>query len=214
MVLCSCCPYPLPQVLRTMDSFVEDFKVQEAALCVLLQLSESAAGRGAIATDAAIPRVFTAMDTHVKNELVRGLCVLLGGACLCFAALPLCGPEYRCLRAAWTLVRVSRACLFAMCVVVCARRQVQEVAANLLSNMFAETDSAAVILDGDGVGRILRAMDECLESAVRTRRSCVQKPIRLVNSRCLQPHAPCMCRVDRSGSRERTSAPFRSHRSV
>ena len=71
-----------------MDSFVEDFKVQEAALCVLLQLSESAAGRGAIATDAAIPRVFTAMDTHVKNELVR-VCVLLGGACLCFAALPL-----------------------------------------------------------------------------------------------------------------------------
>ena len=48
--------------------------MQEAALCVLLQLSESAAGRGAIATDAAIPRVFTAMDTHVKNELVR-VCV-------------------------------------------------------------------------------------------------------------------------------------------
>ena len=103
-----------------------------------------------------------------------------------------------------------------MCVVVCvrARHQVQEVAANLLSNMFAETDSAAVILDGDGVGRILRAMDECLESAVRTRQSCVQSSVCLVTSRCLQPHAPLVCHVYRGGSREQTSAPFRSHRSV
>ncbi len=47
--------------------------------------------------------------------------------------------------------------------------QVQEVSANLISNLFADPAGeavAAVVLEGDGVGRVLRAMDECLSSAV------------------------------------------------
>ena len=54
-----------------MDAFVEDVKVQEAAVCVLLQLSETSPGRRAVAADGAIPRVFAAMDINVKSELVR-----------------------------------------------------------------------------------------------------------------------------------------------
>lgn len=103
-----------------MDSFVEDFKVQEAALCVLLQLSESAAGRGAIATDAAIPRVFTAMDTHVKNELVRA-CVFFARWCV---SVFRCPPPFvdqsiafSALRGLWCTCRVL---ICSLCVVVCA----------------------------------------------------------------------------------------------
>jgi hypothetical protein len=53
---------------------------------------------------------------------------------------------------------------------------VQEVSANFLSNMFADAESAGVILEGDGVGRILRAMDECLDSPVGT---CTLYPVPL-----------------------------------
>ena len=43
--------------------------------------------------------------------------------------------------------------------------QVQEGAANLITNLFALPENAPPLLDGDAVGRLLRAMDECLTSA-------------------------------------------------
>ncbi len=55
----------------------------------------------------------------------------------------------------------------------------QEVSANFLSNMFADAESAGVILEGDGVGRILRAMDECLDSPVGTCTLCTPASISL-----------------------------------
>jgi hypothetical protein len=53
-----------------MDGFLEDAQVQEAALCVLLQLSETVPGRRAIHSEGAVHRVFAAMDAHIKNEQV------------------------------------------------------------------------------------------------------------------------------------------------
>ena len=50
-----------------------------------------------------------------------------------------------------------------MCLAACVV-QLEETFALLVTNLFSVVGNAPALLDGDAVGRLLRAMDECLDS--------------------------------------------------